>query len=113
MNPALPPLPPTSEKPAKKSPSPLQLALRIGFLLVSFLPAVWLLTHQKAEPKVIIIALIGAAMLCVICAAVMFRGVFRTRASYVLVSLALGACLFGVNLAVGLFLGCLHLLKDV
>ena len=86
---------------------------KLGFLFVSFLPAVWLLTHQKSEPKTIAVALIGAAILCAVCALVLFRGVFKSRLSYVLVSLALAAALFGVNLAVGLFLGCLQLFKDV
>jgi hypothetical protein len=113
MNSAPPSLPPTNKKPAEKSPSPVQVLARIGFLFVSFLPAVWLLTHQKTEPKIISIALIGAAILCVICAFVLFRGVFKSKSGYVLVSLAMAAALFGVNLAVGLFLGCLHLFKNV
>ena len=108
-----PPLPPTKEKAAEKSPSPVRMMVRIGFLFVSFLPAAWLLTHQKSEPTIIVTALVGAAILCVTCALVLFRGVFKSRLSYMLVSLAMAAALFGVNLAVGLFLGCLQLFKNV
>jgi hypothetical protein len=113
MNDTPPPLPAKNKKSAGKSHSPAQVMVRVGVLFVSFFPAVWLLTHQKTEPKIITIALVGAAILCVVCALVLFRGVFKSRLSYVLVSLALAAAMFGVNLAVGLFLGCLHLFKDV
>ena len=113
MNATPPPLPPAQNAPPTKSPGTVQVLFRIGFLFVSFLPAVWLLTHQKTEPKIISVALIGAAILCVICAFVLFRGVFKSKSGYVLVSLAMAAALFGVNLAVGLFLWCLHLFKNV
>jgi len=112
MNPTPPPLPGNHQKQTELLPVALRIFLRLAFLFVSFLPAAWLLVYQRMEDKFIGPALICTGMLCVICALVMFRGVFKSKLAYVLVSLALAACLFGVNLCVGLFLGCVNAFKN-